>query len=144
MRNNHFLLQQKKAETNARKRMQDFGRHAQGIENLIKLLEKMHQAKVRGSKKFGRSVPSALKRRSGFGALRNRGKRGAKREDQAAGFAAHRNRGKRGAKSSGETGKGGEEDSCKELVEGSAFCTRLESRARQNHIKSFGFDAKMQ
>ena len=75
-------MQHKKAETNARKRMQDFGRHAHGIENLIKPLEKMHQAEVRGSKQFGWSVPSALKRSSGFGALRNRGKRGAKEKSK--------------------------------------------------------------
>ena len=46
---------------------------------------------MRGSKQFGWSVPWALKG-----------------EDLATGLGALRNRGKRGAKSSAETGKGGE------------------------------------
>ena len=97
MRNNHFLLQQKKAETNARKRMQDFGRHAQGIENLIKPLGKMHQAEVRGSKQFGLSVPSALKRRSGFGAQKQ-GKEGRKKRRSNSWLRSAQKQGKEGRK----------------------------------------------
>ena len=81
--------------------MQDFGRHAQGIENLIKPLGKMHQAEVRGSKQFGLSVPSALKRRrssSWFRCAQKQGKEGRKKRRSSSWLRSAQKQGKEGRK----------------------------------------------